>query len=496
MALAPFFERVLGALGGHLAVSRESLDQMLERTTVGIECGKTLSENDRWIAELSTNLLSRLYPRLFLSGPDAVCEALQALALRINPQIEFVRKSRGSIGICVGAIGEAGSLYPKASGWVAHLGHARGRSRGPSNPYSSAAAATFACAELFRRTFLKTPAEPDVSVSLLNFDSATGGDLKFSGCDFGHVLFAGAGAVGNAALWALGRDAHSQGHFELVDAELIELSNLQRYVLANLADVNASKVAVGARTLARTKFTTSAHATTLEEFAEDIQHRAIPTTAISVDNIEGRRAAQALLPRLIVNGWTGDQALGASWHVFSREAACLACLYQPRGKGLSAIDQAAQALGLPMERTTLLWITHQPLIVEDIRSAAMTLGVEESLLQPWLGKSLGDLYTNIVCGALPLDVKGISKLEMVPLAHQSALAGILMITELVKRTSPDLISYSQPEPLVAWDDILKPSPKIMPRPRAREPGCICGDADYQRVFRDKWPSTAPSEMDR
>jgi len=468
---------------------------MLERTTVGIECGKTLSENDRWIAELSTNLLSRLYPRLFLSGPDTVCEALQSLALRINPQIEFVTKPRGSIGICLGASGDVGSLYPKASGWVAHLGHARSRSRGPSNPYSSAAAATFACAELFRRTFLKTSAEPDASVSLLNFDSTTGGDLKFSGCDFGHVLFAGVGAVGNAALWALGRDYHSRGHFDLVDAEVIELSNLQRYMLADLADVNASKVALGMRTLALTKLTTSTYATTLEEFAEDLQHRTIPTTAISVDNIEGRRAAQALLPRLIVNGWTGDQGLGASWHVFSREAACLACLYQPRGKGLSAIDQAAQALGIPIERTALLWVTHQPLVVEDIRSAAMTLGVEEYVLQPWIGKSLGDLYTNIVCGAVPLDVKGISKLEMVPLAHQSALAGILMITELVKRTSPNLMPHSQPEPLVTWDDILKPSPKIRAKPRAREPGCICGDLDYQRVFREKWPSRELSEVD-
>jgi hypothetical protein len=225
----------------------------------------------------------------------------------------------------------------------------------------------------------------------------------------------------------------------------------------------------------------------LEQFAEDPRGRAIPVTAISIDNEEGRRAAQALLPRLIVNGWTGDHGLGASWHVFSREAACLACLYQPHGKGPSAIEQAARALGLPIERTALLWVTHQPLAAEDIRSAASTLGVDESVLLPWFGKTLGDLYTNVVCGAVPLDVKGIAKLEMVPLAHQSALAGILMITELIKRVSPRLSKFAQPEPLIAWDDILKPSPRITPKPRAREPGCICGDPDYQRVFRDKWP---------
>jgi len=39
------------------------------------------------------------------------------------------------------------------------------------------------------------------------------------------------------------------------------------------------------------------------------------TICISVDNASTRRAAQALLPKLIINGWTGDQSLGASWHV-------------------------------------------------------------------------------------------------------------------------------------------------------------------------------------
>jgi hypothetical protein len=487
MALAPFFERVLGALGGHLAISRESLDEILGSVTVGIECGKTLSQNDQWIAELSVNLLARLYPRLFVLGPEAVCAKLQALALHINPQIEFVSRPHDAFAISLGSAGQEGSIYPKASGWVARLEHARSRRSGPTNPYSSAAAATFACAELFRRAFLKTPIEPDAAVSLLNFDATTGADLEFSGCDLGQVLFVGAGAVGNAALWTLGRDDQSRGHFELVDAEVVELSNLQRYVLADYADINASKVAIGVRTLAHTHFKATAHPTTLEEFAQYPQNRTIPVTVISVDNIEGRRAAQALLPRLIVNGWTGGQSLGASWHVFSRDAACLACLYQPRGKGPSAIDQAAQALGLPMERTALLWVTHQPLAHADIHTAATTLGLEESVLQPWLGKSLGDLYTNIICGAVPLDVKGIGKLEMVPLAHQSALAGILMVAELVKRSSPDLMKLSQREPLVAWDDILKPSPRLRPKPRAREPGCICGDPDYQRVYRDKWP---------
>lgn len=209
-------------------------------------------------------------------------------------------------------------------------------------------------------------------------------------------------------------------------------------------------------------------------------------TVVSVDNVDGRRSAQALLPRLVVNGWTGDQALGASWHVFSRDAACLACLYHPHRQGSSAVEQAAKALGLSHDRTALLWVSRQPLSSDDIKAVAKSLGVKESALKPWRSKSLGDIYTDVVCGAVPLDVTGVGKIETVPLAHQSALAGILMAAELLKRTQPELASLAQPEPLISWDDILRPPPPIWGKPRAREKGCICGDPDYQSVYRRKW----------
>jgi hypothetical protein len=164
-------------------------------------------------------------------------------------------------------------------------------------------------------------------------------------------------------------------------------------------------------------------------------------------------------------------------------------LYHPRGIGPSAIDQAAKALGLPFERAVLLWISHQPLSGSDIECAAATLGVPEGTLRAWRGKTLGELYTDVVCGAVPLDVSGVGKIEMVPLAHQSALAGVLMAAELLKRTRRNLAALSQPETLVSWDNVLLPAPAIWSKPRAREPGCICGDQIYQGVYQKKWGQT-------
>jgi len=486
VALAPFFERVYGAVGGHLAVSRESLAISLNDISVGVHCGAEPTPNDICISEFAINLLARLYPRLSISGPERHTEELKGLALRINPNIEFADSPPMATSIFVGMAPEIEAIAAGASGWVAHLRHLGAPPQGTYNPYASATAAALACAELFRRIFLKVSLERDLSVSLLDFTDDTGSSLEMASRDVGSVIFAGIGAVGNAALWALGHDTKTRGKLILLDPEQLTLFNLQRYVLGTYADVLQPKVELAKRSLAHSRFSVENHALTLEQFAEQHHGIEIPTICISVDNAESRRSAQALLPKLVVNGWTGNQALGVSWHVFSREAACLACLYQPRGQGISATEQAARALGLSVERATMLWVTRQPLSEEDVKTAARALGVDQETLRAWHGKTLGDLYTDLVCGAVPLDVVGLGKVETVPLGHQSALAGVLMAAELLKRTSPDLAASAQSEPLVSWDDVLRPPPTIWVKPRPREPGCICGDKDYLEIFRQKW----------
>jgi len=486
LALAPFFERIYGAIGGHLSVSRESLITSLSEASIGLSCGNHLTSNDKWIAELATNMLARLYPRLAISGPDPFSSKLRELAAKINPEIEFATESPDETTICISVGASEAALYPNSSGWVARLSHSYRNRKGPANPYAAATAAAFACAELFRRVFLKASSEQDVSVSLLDFSRDGGVDLELLQSSVGDVLVAGLGAVGNAAVWSLARHRNLQGRLWLVDEEELTLLNLQRYVLGTLADVSQPKVQLAQDALRKTELSIEPSKMTLEDFVQGRGSMDIATICISVDNVASRRSAQALLPKLIVNGWTGDQGLGASWHVFSRDAACLACLYHPHGQGRSATEQAARALGLSFDRATFLWVTRQPLSQEDLRTAAQSLGVVEEKLEPWRNKSLGDLYTDLVCGTMPLDVTGVGRLEMVPLVHQSVLAGVLMAAELVKRTDRKLSALSEVEPLVSWDDILRPPPTLWTKPRPRETGCICGDSDYQTVYRSKW----------
>ncbi len=90
MALAPFFDRVYGAVGAHLSVSRESLISALNEVVIGVVCAPSLSQNDRCIAELTTNLIARLYPKIAISADPAFEACLRQIASRINPCIEFL----------------------------------------------------------------------------------------------------------------------------------------------------------------------------------------------------------------------------------------------------------------------------------------------------------------------------------------------------------------------------------------------------------------------
>ncbi len=105
------------------------------------------------------------------------------------------------------------------------------------------------------------------------------------------------------------------------------------------------------------------------------------------------------------------------------------------------------------------------------------------------GRSVAELYAGVLCGSVKLDLSGAGRVEEVPLAHQSALAGVLMAAELVKRCDSGIEAHAQIETLAVWEDVLRPPPTRWVQPRTPVSGCICRDGDYRRVFDEKWSGT-------
>lgn len=326
-----------------------------------------------------------------------------------------------------------------------------------------------------------------MSLSLLDYGSDSGVLDSLPPVNLGEVAVAGLGAVGNPALWAWARHPGLAGELHLIDPEDVELSNLQRYCLSFYEDVGMGKVQLAERELLNSKLCKRLWPCTLEDFAGNYAGIAtLPSICVSVDNVEGRRTAQALLPRLVVNGWTSDDGLGASWHRFLGDSACLACLYQPKNIRLSQTELAAQALGIPHDQLSMLWVTEKPLDADVIKTVETHLGLSKGQLVEWTGKRVQDVYSGVICGQVGLDFSGIGRVATVPLAHQSVFAGILMAAELVKRSDPGLESRSQAEPLIIWDDIMRIPPKYWVVNRQKEPECFCTDPAYQTVYREKW----------
>lgn len=492
MALASFFDRIVASAGGHLAMSRRDLEERLGGVVIGVRTGDALSANQHTIAEFAVNLLARLYPRIALRD-DAFGSQLRSIANSINPKIDFVDPDGATEEIAIGIAQASGSpIYLDAHGWVACATQQPDTSdAGPDNPFASAAAATFGVAEVFRRVFVQRRMTRDVRVSLVDYGSSAGGNEPLASLEIPDAALFGIGAVGNSAVWTLARHPSLRGMITLVDHETLDLSNLQRYVLGRGSDVRTPKVELAAREFERSALKIRAVQKRLELFADSYGNSfRCPVVGVSVDSIDARRMTQALLPRLVVNGWTGEASLGASWHVFDREAACLSCLYQPRKAGKSQVERAAEVFGLATERAVTLWLNRQPLTQNELQVAAKRLGVDGNALDGWKKKPFGDLYTHVVCGAAAIPVPAAERDQLVPLAHQSALAGVLMAAELIKRCDPALAARSESESLVAWDDVLTEPPPSWTRPRAREPGCICGDAVYQAVYREKWNGTS------
>ena len=107
-------------------------------------------------------------------------------------------------------------------------------------------------------------------------------------------------------------------------------------------------------------------------------------------------------------------------------------------------------------------------------------------LLPFEGRPLRALYTEGFCGGavIPLGDLGRPANDVhVPLAHQSALVGVLLAAAGVRMgLSGGVDSF------VAQYDVLKPQERFQVYRAAKHAGerCIRQDADYREVYRSKY----------
>lgn len=507
MGLAPFFER---ARQGAAQVLREMDDAAFERrlgeVVVALVFDTQAATSVEGLAalDMAARLIARLYPRarvLPLDGDLALRDELVALMRSINPDLEVVDGGEGEqVAVIAGRTRyeAAAQIYMGSDRWIARVSSSAPVGFGSGGvPFGAGAAACLALANVFRSVFadwLPAPSmDGDATLSLLNFETgsaAANADLP-SGSNLGLVQLVGVGAIGNAFVWSLSRLRGVAGVLHAIDTETIELSNLQRYVLPTMEDVDASKVGLAARVMGRCGIEVHGFATDWAGYVAGMGHHRFPTVAVALDTARDRIGVQSSLPRRIVNAWTQAGDLGVSRHGFDGPEACLACLYLPDGPRRNEDEIVTGELGLPEARKLdVRAMLHfgGPVGEAFASEIAGALGIDPTKLMPFAGLPLRAFRQKAICGNVILRAPdgGGADVE-VPMAFQSAMAGVMLAAEVVAETTGIRSVRPATRSVI---DLMRRLPGRIGSAMLKRNGsvrCMCQDPDHVEVYRSKYP---------
>ncbi|MFL5560846.1 MAG: E2 ligase fold family C protein [Gemmatimonadaceae bacterium] len=434
------------------------------------------------------------------------------------------------------------TFYLGSSGWDALFSQRRPvGSGGTGLPFGAGAAACIGLANVFRQIFaMQLPSSgPDTEFALstdtlrITRDLVNDGDTEPSpptpstwdplGVDVGEVCLVGAGAVGEGSLWALARTLGVSGTIRVIDDQAIDAMNPQRYILTRASDVGEAKVAVAVRGfVGNPNLIAVPHQVRWGQFlAVRPQPWRLHRVLVALDSARDRIAVQAALPAWVANAWTQPGDLGLSTHrglglstSGGARSACLACQYLPTGVVKNEDQMIGEALGLVGQEMLIrqLLMSGAPVGVALLEQIGVALGLTPDAilsLTAYADRPLRALYSEAVCGgvvlrlqassarvpsppspgpqvATPVPVTGLpsDRGAAVPMAFQSAMAGILLGAALVA----EVVGRAVPDGRKVVIDLLRPIGDHLTVPIAQHPSgrCLCQDPDYRLAYARVW----------
>lgn len=521
MAIAAYFQRSATAASQVLKnFDDEGFIRVLNRHRIGliIDGSAATSYEGRSTADMVVRLLARFYPKIAILPADEMAipeaAALRKLALDINPKISVSDRPSGvTHSVVIGKTAfpptekRSRTIYAGSTNWISKLSMKKPVGSGASkNPFAAGTAACLAVARVFRIVFAKQLPEGDVEEEV-DFSLVTLAKRKrkdkapgaYRAPDIGRVYLVGAGAIGNGVLWALGRSS-AKGEVNVVEPQQLELSNMQRYVMPVMDDVEKSKTALAVKWLAGTRIQVAVHKQPWDEFVRALDEWIFERVLVAVDTAEARIGVQASLPKWIANAYTLGSGIGVSRHHFLGDGACLACLYIPRETATSEDVLVASALGFDSAPGS-------PELMEVRRRLDRGERCERSFLEviakkkgrplssllPFENRPLRDFYRDGVCGGqiIGFNVDDKEVHAEVPMAFQSAMAGILLAAELVLEVAG---ARDDTFPTVTRLDLCRPLPDVASTRRGKDVKgrCLCQDKDYIRIYTQKYRTEVSS----
>ena len=504
MGLANFIDKVsLGASQILSGFERGAFERLLlDQRLIVLFDNSACEHEGKATLDMLVRLLARLYPNLELRNTesDSLVNELVAIARSINPDIDLSASGAPTLCIAVGktknSLFEIPTFYGGSDRWIAKFSvHEPVGSGNSGNPIGAGAAACFLAANLFRKVFsMQLPySEPDesFSISLLDYSVNTDSPNPALGeVNLGQFTLVGLGAIGNGVVWALNKVNGLNGTTVLIDHEPIDLSNLQRYILATQDDINRPKVDLAASYLTENGLNADQQEVKWNEYMANRARWDLELVGVCVDNVPDRIMVQATLPKYLFNAWTQPENIGVSRHLKFGEETCLSCIYFPKRVKKSISQQIADSLNLSdQERMIRDYLANDRTVdaqIIDIIAARNNIAVTE--LEFTLGQSLRIFYSEVVCGGVMMRLQGSNGNSLrsdiqVPSAFESALAGIMLAAELLNSKGN---FRTEAITTTSQINLLRKLTAHINTDTSKKDRCICSDDIFKNSYKQRW----------
>lgn len=306
-----------------------------------------------------------------------------------------------------------------------------------------------------------------------------------------NLAIIGCGGVGQAVVFALNQ-FKLRGKITLIDPDIIDESNRQRYLLAFDETIRMNKTIYLSQFLMNKKN----HFLTTLEFLWNYETSIsifdslfnMEDVFISVDNKLTRINLQAALPKMIWNIWTdtGENTLryGIGKHDFLNKYQCLACAYYPEGDIPNQMELNAFLLGMSQEDINNRIEQNNLITEEDLDYFLKNFNLHPDQINK-IKNLIGQPFSNIFhgeCGVFT--IKPNEKRESTTAPHIPVLAGTYGVIQYI------LSRFKIPEGKLItsvgeFNAFKYPSESCLIK-KNRHPKCICNDPIYQEVFNNKW----------
>ncbi|WP_303924962.1 E2 ligase fold family C protein [Draconibacterium sediminis] len=514
MALAKYFSKDLLAINRLINTDQSVFEDILNNRTVALAFDENAINSFEGTCglELIVRLLARFYPKISIvdltEENDEKQKELINLANTINGNIEIVTKT-GNEDIFILAGFSEKQIITKgfqinfgSDNWISKYSISTIQSFGDSlNPLGCSMSACITVSNAFRNLFseyVEHTIDEEVNFSTFSLDSEWKENPPFKEVIFDDVVIGGVGAIGNGLIWSLSQIEQLKGNLILVDDETISLSNLQRYVLFVEDDEKKEKVKVAREFFKQKNLKVDTCKGEWKDYIEKRISWKIDCVAVGIDNEKDRIGIQSTLPRIIFNAFTEPELIGITRHLNFETDPCLACSYIPTTEGKNKTEEIAENCRIP-DKVDMVkqYYNFNASVDENIQGYSASLLQEishankipiENLTQ-YSGKKLDEFYSDFICGGVILNLSA-DKTEIkevdAPLAFQSAMAGILLATELVKYHMDSELAK------VARTDFYHLSPLSELNPYHRELAkdstgrCLCRDDVFIKRYNEKW----------